>query len=120
MSVRQCAGVEFPGILVERCGALTPRTRCPRHQALWERLRRPSFRERGYDADYERRRGAAIKAEPWCHYPGGCRFPDDAGTPANPLTAEHVIAMRHGGQDGPLEVWCKRDNSAWRRLDCGS
>jgi hypothetical protein len=59
----------------------------------------------------------AIEAEPWCHHPGGCCYPD-AGTPANPLSGEHLDPVRHAGTALPslddITVLCRRHNSAWR------
>lgn len=94
------------------CGRLTSRTRCTEHERGRERGRgTPSAR--GYDHGYQKRRIAAISAEPWCHWGGGCRYPD-VGTYANPLTADHVVPIALGGRDGPLTVLCKRHNSGKR------
>jgi hypothetical protein len=54
----------------------------------------------------------AVADEPWCHRVGGCPYPD-AGTPANPLTGDHAVALRAGGdpRQAPI-VLCRRCNSA--------
>ena len=64
------------------------------------------------NAEYRARRAAVLAAEPWCHSTP-CRY-DDAGTVANPLTADHVVAVASGGALGPLSVLCKRCNSGKR------
>jgi len=49
--------------------------------------------------------------EPWCHA-DPCRFPESAGTPANPLSADHVDPVSRGGRDSELVVLCRSDNVA--------
>lgn len=93
------------------CGTPTTGTRCPACSP-----RRPSAHARGYDADHRAATAAAIAAEPWCHTPGGCPFPD-AGTSANPLTGGHPHPLAH--YDGDTAAWaaqpripqCHRCNS---------
>ena len=82
------------------CGRPNRGSRCPgcartRHRAA-------------YGGDYRARRAAAIRAEPWCHWPGGCAYPI---TRLNPLTANHRLAVARGGATGPLDPMCKRHNS---------
>ena len=68
-------------------------------------------------AAYQRARRDAIAAEPWCHRAEldfgmgkqACPHPD-AGTPANPLTGDHVVPRRLGGSD-ELVVLCLRCNA---------
>lgn len=72
--------------------------------------RRGTSTQRGYDADYRRRRAAVIAAEPWCHTEPSCPYAD-SGTSANPLTADHVLPVSKGGRHGPLVPLCKRCNS---------
>lgn len=47
--------------------------------------------------------------EPWCHWPEGCEYAIDE---ANPLTADHVNAVRSHGWQGVLVPMCKRHNSS--------
>lgn len=101
------------GLPGRRCFNVTPTgPRCRDCAREWDRERRRSYRQRGYDYAYEQRRRAAITAEPWCHNRACPRA--DAGTPANPLSADHVIPVVEGGQLGPITVLCKRCNSAKR------
>lgn len=84
-----------------RCGAIISGSRCPRCTAL---------AQRPYNAPaYQAQRRALIAAEPWCHA-SPCPYPD-AGSAANPLTADHVIPLRARVTDG-LVVLCRRCNSA--------
>ena len=91
------------------CTALTTRTRCIYHTRSHDRTRRPSATQR-YGAGFAERHRSAVEAEPWCHNPT-CPHPD-AGTDANPLTADHSHPASRGGQAGPLVPLCKRCNSA--------
>ena len=75
-----------------------------------ERRSRLSPRLRGYDAGYRQERARVLAAEPWCHSTP-CPYPD-AGTPANPLTADHVVPLARGGYGSPLTVLCRSCNSA--------
>jgi hypothetical protein len=89
------------------CGVITPKgPRCPPHQAAHRAK---------YGAAHRRRRAELIAAEPWCHRVGGCPY-TDVGSPANPLTREHM-------GDGLDSVLCRRCNvghkkaspMGWRR-----
>jgi 5-methylcytosine-specific restriction endonuclease McrA len=93
------------------CERLTRGTRCTACEAQYQR-QRGTPTQRGYGPDYRKRRLEAISAEPWCHRVGGCRYPEDAGTLRNPLTADHIVPVKYGGRDGPLTVLCKRDNAS--------
>lgn len=108
MALRPCLGFGD-----ETCGQLSDQSRCPTHRRLHDRARGSST-ERGYDADWRRMVAALIAAEPWCHRPGGCQFPSDAGTPSNPLSGQHIRARIDGGTNDPVnaEPWCLKDNSA--------
>jgi hypothetical protein len=68
------------------------------------------------DPEYLRRRAAAIAAEPWCHSEeligGPCPYPDCGDPAANPLTADHSIAVARGGADSELLVVCRRLNTS--------
>ena len=99
MGLRSCLG----GLDRRPCGRLTRATRCPVHAA---QVRQP------YNGTYRARRGLAIQGEPWCHSTP-CPYPD-AGTRANPLTADHINPIANGGADGPLTVLCLRCNSGKR------
>lgn len=78
---------------VQRHGA-----RCALCDRAYQHRRRanPTLR---YGPGYRARHRAAILAEPWCHNPG-CPFPD-AGTPSNPLQADHPWPIALGGS--PLQ-----------------
>lgn len=80
--------------------------------------RRPSREQRGYGAAHRKRAREAIDAEPWCHTLPACPY-SDAGTPDNPLTADHVIPVKRGGLHGPLTVLCLRCNSGKRDRPAG-
>ena len=91
------------------CGALTRSTRCPAHERANDHTRRPAFRAR-YGPGWDKRRAETIAAEPWCHTYPHCPYPD-AGSAANPLTADHSLALVAGGSDSPLVTRCRRCNS---------
>jgi 5-methylcytosine-specific restriction protein A len=106
VSLRPCLG--YAG---ETCGQLTSSTRCPTHRRLAEQAR-GSRHQRGYDNDWDRLVAALKATEPWCHN-RRCPY-RDAGTQANPLTGQHIVAKIRGGTDEPrnVTVWCRRCNSA--------
>ena len=62
------------------------------------------------DRTYQALRAELIAAEPWCHSIP-CPY-DDAGTPTNPLTADHVTPLRAIGPSYGLSILCRRCNSA--------
>jgi len=94
------------------CGTLTPTTRCGG-------CKRPSAHARGYNTRHRQATQQAIDAEPWCHTPNGCPYPD-AGSPSNPLTGGHPRPLSAYG--GDREAWeaqpripqCHRCNSGKR------
>ena len=90
------------------CGRLTKRTRCLTCTKAYDQTRRPSATER-YGPGWAARHRAAVQAEPWCHNPT-CPYPD-AGSDANPLTADHTTPASLGGAGSVLVVLCKRCNS---------
>lgn len=60
------------------CPRLTEDTRCEQHTKAKRResdRRRPSARERGYDAEWERTRQDFLRSFPVCQDPGGCLAP---------------------------------------------
>jgi predicted RNA-binding Zn-ribbon protein involved in translation (DUF1610 family) len=90
------------------------RGRCPACLSAYyreRRQRRGSTAQRGHGADYQRRRAAAIRAQPWCSDCG------HTGSADNPLTAEHLKPVAHGGSHGPLGVLCRSCNSSRGRSD---
>ena len=91
------------------CGRLTKRTRCLGCARAYDQTRRPSATQR-YGTGWAARHKAAIEAQPWCHNPE-CPYPD-AGTTANPLTADHSTPASLGGVASVLVPMCKRCNSA--------
>ena len=103
MTLRQC--VE-PG-----CSTLTRLTRCPLHHRLHERQRAQPYQ----DQIYRQARRAALDAEPWCHTAPSCPYPD-RGTPANPLTADHIVPLAWGGRNvrSNMQTMCRACNSAKR------
>src|SRR5688572_16358817 len=70
------------------------------------RRARGTTSQRGYGSDYQRRRAAAIRAQPWCSDCG------HTGSEDNPLTAEHILPVSQGGKAGPLGVLCRSCNSS--------
>jgi 5-methylcytosine-specific restriction enzyme A len=88
------------------CGRIASRgSYCPEHERT-RRARRGTTAERGYGNKHRRRALAAIASHPWCSDCGATH------TPENPLSADHVVPIAHGGVDGPLEVRCRRCNSS--------
>lgn len=86
------------------------RTYCAEHEAERQREHR-SPSSRAHDNHNERRRRAAVVAA-WVRIngwvcPGWQRDPHASSD----LTAAHVLAVAHGGGDGPLTVLCRRCNS---------
>jgi 5-methylcytosine-specific restriction endonuclease McrA len=85
------------------------RGKCPACLSTYYKTRRQqrgSTAQRGYGSDYQRRRAAAIKAQPWCSDCG------HVGSVENPLTAEHITPVAKGGKYGPLAVLCRSCNSS--------
>lgn len=102
MPPRPCLGV--PG---DPCRALAERgPRCERHRLEWERRRRPSTVERGYDAAWQRYSRERIAEIGYCQAQP-CPYPD-CGTPVNPLTVDHATYGL---------VLCRRSNSAKQHRD---
>ena len=85
------------------CSTLSRESRCESH-----RLERPSATERGYGSSW-RRLSASVIAE----Y-GSCVDCGHAGSPDNPLTADHIVAKANGGTDDRwnLTCRCRRHNSS--------
>lgn len=85
--------------------------RCADHRLGQERerdRRRPSMADRGYGPGWQARSRALVKAQPWC---SNCLAEP---TRENPLTVDHVISLKDGGEtiDENLQVLCRRCNSA--------
>lgn len=97
------------------CGSPCSGSRCTAHPATPRR----SAHARGYGADHARQTARAIEAEPWCHTPAGCPYPD-AGTASNPLTGGHPLPLADFGFDviawgqQPRVPQCRRCNSGKR------
>lgn len=91
------------------CPVLTDGGRCQEHTRQADRAR-GTFRQRGYDAAYDRARRKALAGATHC---ATCHQPF---TPDNPATGGHVKAMRDGGTtaDG-IKPECRRCNYGWRR-----
>jgi len=96
--MRPCLGL--PG---KPCGAPTSSTRCPSCSYLNEKGRRPNFRARGYDAEYQRNRALLLSTNPGCYR---------CGAPAT--TADHITPRSQGGGNGMgnLRPACLHCNSA--------
>lgn len=99
MTLRQC--------VEPSCTTLTRLSRCTFHERLYARGRNAVYESPVYRAA----RRAALEAEPWCHTQPVCPYPD-RGTPANPLSADHVVPVSAGGRDDQLTVLCRRCNSS--------
>jgi 5-methylcytosine-specific restriction endonuclease McrA len=76
--------------LVPGCGRLTTRTRCLEHRRAWERAR-GTRQERGYGADYQRARRELVACAELCAW---CGRP---ASPADPMTADHLVPLSEGG-----------------------
>ena len=90
---------------VDGCPELTRERYCERHQAEADRAsdaRRPSARERGYDAQHERERRRYLAAHPTCEHPG-CTDPSEV--------LDHIDGL---GPNGPRG----HDPANWQAL-CG-
>lgn len=91
------------------CGQLIAKgRRCTTDQRAYEQ-RRGSRRVKGhYDGDWRRIREQAIREHPWC---ARCRTP---GTPTNPLTGDHSLALVRGGRNeaANVVVLCRACNSS--------
>lgn len=101
MALRVCPA---PG-----CGELTEGGRCAEHRREAD-LARGTKQSRGYDADYDRARAAALASATHCSKCGG-QF-----TAENPATGGHVKDIRAGGstKDG-IQAECRRCNLGWRK-----
>jgi 5-methylcytosine-specific restriction enzyme A len=71
------------------CGRPTPKTRCPECAREQERSRRPSYRARGYDAEYQRNRKLLLAQYPTCAICGN----------AAATTADHIVPRSEGGSN---------------------
>jgi len=86
------------------CGRVTTYgSRCPTHQAAYERQRgRRRKRRRSYGAEWSRLSKRTIAAQPWCSI---CADTRD-------LTADHIVPRAKGGDDSPanVQVLCRSCN----------
>jgi len=85
------------------CGIPAQHTRCSRCERERDRTRRPSPRDRGYDAAYRRERARLIGQRCELGLPG-CTIVA--------TTADHVIPVSQGGAGGHLRPACLHCNSA--------
>lgn len=101
------------------CGKLSKGARCPpcadvKRRASNARIRPHSQRRPDYTSAERARRAKAVAAHRAMYgelCPGWMRPAHMAG-PSNPLTADHVHEVRHGGSEqGPLGVLCRSCNS---------
>jgi 5-methylcytosine-specific restriction protein A len=81
--MRVCLG---PG-----CPQLTQRTRCTLHERERQR-RRGTPAQRGYDQSYQRARRELLATATVCAW---CGLP---GRQGDPLTADHLVPLAHGGR----------------------
>lgn len=68
------------------CGRPSRSARCPACTRTHDQQRRPSPRDRGYDAEYRRNRRLLLADHPRCHWCGDLAS-----------TADHVIPVSKGG-----------------------
>lgn len=83
-------------------------SRCPSH-----RLPEPyrgTRQQRGYTADWYSIVGEAVRQQPWCSVCG------HEGSPDNPLTGDHILALEKGGMStgDNCQVLCRHCNSRKR------
>jgi len=92
------------------CGTPSPRTPCPGCTPAREAQRPPRRAKGRYDTKWLKLRALVIRQKPWCAV---CFSP---GTPANPLTGDHVVALANGGRNvrANVQVLCLACNSAKR------
>ena len=106
---RPCLGVVVAGIYLP-CGRFATRQgRCEEHRLLYQRTRRPSTAARGYGSAWQAYSKGRIAEMGSCQA-NPCGWPHSAGTPANPLTTDHV--------DLGL-VLCRNDNARKQHADRG-
>lgn len=88
-------------------------SRCPSCSTAYETARvarRGTRAQRGYGPAYRAARKQQVVAVPFCQHPGGCTLPI---TPANPLTADHLVPISRGGSaDDGLRTLCLFHNSS--------
>lgn len=89
------------------CGALTSTTRCHACTRAADR-RRGTADQRGYGTVWQALRARLLSGSARCAV---CGHP---GTPANPLTLDHIVAKARGGSDHPsnLQPLCRHHNSS--------
>jgi 5-methylcytosine-specific restriction endonuclease McrA len=95
MALRSCS----------RCGSAHPAgERCPLAPS-GRAAGSPSTRaQRDGTGDYERERARVLAGDPACVYCGR------RGTPENPMTAEHPVAVADGGGHAGMVPACRRCN----------
>jgi hypothetical protein len=103
---RRCLG-PYPGTPCPT-RTITAGTRCEACRLEWERTRRPSTVQRGYDSRWRTYSKGRIQDEPWCHATPACGWPESAGTQSNPLTTDHASLGL---------VLCRNDNSRKQHTD---
>jgi 5-methylcytosine-specific restriction endonuclease McrA len=82
MPLRPC--LDYP------CPNLSTTTRCPAHERERERLRGTPA-QRGYGPAYQRARRQLLASATRCHW---CGLPARVN---DPLTADHLVPLAHGG-----------------------
>lgn len=95
------------------CGRLVEgeANRCDDHRRAEARRKergRPSSSQRGYGRDYRRARAEVLARQPFCSTCGA------AGSDANPLQVDHIVAVSRGGPSADpanLQVLCRSCNS---------
>ena len=90
------------------CGVLIDKARrCRAYESQYQRQRGSPTR-RGYDSAWVRVSERAREEQPWCTQCGR------VGTRANPLGADHVVPLAHGGVSmaDNVVVLCRECNSA--------
>lgn len=96
------------------CGKLCARSRCDEHEALYQKTRRPSAKDRGYDSQYRKDRAALLAPDPTtgarvvCELQlEGCTMWADTADHVDPLDGGRNRAARRG----ELVPACKHCNS---------
>ncbi len=101
------------------CPELTTSGKCKTHRSQARRAedaRRGNFRERGYDATYDRNRRRVLRDEDICWLCGVVVDKRLPGTDPNGPTVDHVVPRENGGTNdlGNLRLAHLRCNSARR------
>lgn len=87
---RPCNGAVNDAGIREQCGVPVKATRCPKHEAMYQKRRRPPASQRGYDRQYQKDRATLLESSPVCEL----RLP---GCTHWATTADHPTPLAAGG-----------------------